>query len=131
MARTYLAVIVALVGALVLGGTALAEGTWVGHIHGAKPGFNSRSWTDRNSDGLRTTIRFQGCTARTVEVQLTRETPWWQPDENRGRRTLECAGSDREFWGDEEAGNYHFTITNFDGAAKGHRLDVRAAQVDY
>lgn len=125
--------------ALVLASTsfAYAEGSWSSYITGASTGFNSRTWTDRNADVTSTTIRFDGCVNNInkpvkadVTLQLTRETPWYQPDENRGRKVLYCSSSDTKSWGRQPSGNYHFTITHVSGSVKGN-MSAKRVRVSY
>lgn len=117
---------------------AYAEGNWTSTISQALTGFNSRQWTDNNSDGTSTSIRFDGCidvnaeyTPTSAEVQLTRETAWYLPDVNMGRKTLNCGYSDTQFWGQVQASNYHFTLEQIGGAASGERLNVAYVQVNF
>src|SRR5205823_3370283 len=90
-------------GAMLVGGATLAllapaagaEGSFNSSMTGVATGFSSRTWTDHNSDSAGTRITLRNCTnnwssqaPKSAELQLTRETPWWQPDENRGRKTF-------------------------------------------
>lgn len=132
------------VGLAVLGITvgmttaAFAEGSWSSYISEALSGFDSRQWTDNNSDGTNTSIRFDGCVdvnagyiATSAEVQLTRETPWYQPEVNMGRKTLDCGSSDTRSWGQVQASNYHFTLIKIGGNVSGGRINVAYVQVGY
>lgn len=117
---------------------AWAEGSWPSYIHGAMTGSDSRTWTDQDVDDISTTVRFDDCLdinhpfeTPSAEVQLTRETPWWQPNVSRGRRTLHCVASASGSWGDQAEGDYHFTITKINGRSSGGRIDVDYVLVRY
>lgn len=117
---------------------AWAEGSWTSYIHGAMTGFDSRTWTDGATDGDATKIRFDDCLdinhpfeTPSTEVQLTRQTPWWWPDEDRGRKMLHCLITDTGNWGWQPVGGYHFTITKINGRTSGGRIDVDYVEVEY
>ena len=123
---------------LMLAPAAMAEGSWTSSITNALTGFDSRSWTDNNSDSANTTIQFNNCeddwTAiepDNTQIQLTKETPWYEPDENRGRFVSDCENSDTDNWGDEPSGSYHFTIIRINGSESSGRLDVPFLRVRY
>lgn len=116
---------------------AYAEGGWSSYMTGVLTGFNSRTWQDQNIDSTSTSITFSGCTNNinpyhgvNAEVQLTRETPFYQPDESQGRRSLNCGGSDTKYWGRFPAGSYHFTLTGVNGSKYG-AISVRNVGVNY
>lgn len=114
---------------------AFAEGSWYSSISSAAPGFSSRTWTDLNTDSASTRVKFTRCTnalsqGTSAEVQLTIEHTF-TPDENRGRKTLQCAVDDTGNWGDEPNGNFHFTVTKVGGATSGQRLWVKRVDVWY
>lgn len=131
--------------AVALAAPALAEGSFSSSITGAYAPFNSRTWTDNNNDATSTHVTFQNCNDQYTsasyndhaKIQLTRETPWYQPDENKGQDTLYCKNtSDTAYFGRVSSGNYHFTIVNINGQPSGStpvyaRIDVGWVGVGY
>ena len=101
-----------------------AEGTWYSYIDGFRVGDKSRSWSKNVTDGYNTVILLDKCyvhgqPSTNVRIQLTRETPWYQPDENVGRNDYHCTGSSSPFrvWGEPGAGEtYHFVATHVAGS---------------
>ncbi|NJQ14722.1 hypothetical protein [Streptomyces bohaiensis] len=115
-----------------------AEGSWSSSMNGVRTGFDSRTWTDNNSDNVSTRIALSGCSnggtgapVTNTQLQLTRQTAWYQPDENRGRYTFHCSSSDANAFGRQPAGNYHFTVTRIQGSTTGFYLSVRSVAVQY
>jgi len=115
-----------------------AEGSFNSSMSGVLTGFTSRTWGDRNSDGNATRITLRNCThnwspqaPKSSELQLTRETPWWQPDENRGRKTFNCGSSATGDWGRQGNSSYHFTVTKIAGLSSGPSLSVGSLTVSY
>ncbi|MEV7427738.1 hypothetical protein [Streptomyces sp. NPDC091212] len=104
-----------------------------------RTGFDSRSWTDNNNDANSTTIRFAGCSngglgapVTNTEIQLTHETAWYEPDENKGRKTLNCSSSATGNWGRMTSkGGYHFSVIKIQGATSGYYLSVPTINVAY
>jgi hypothetical protein len=66
-----------------------------------------------------------------TQLQLTRETPWYEPDEDRGRYTFYCSSSDSHAFGDQSSGSYHFTVTKIQGSTSGYYLKVNSVSVRY
>lgn len=129
---------VASLATLAIASPAAAEGSWSSSITDALTGFNSRTWADNNNDANATKITFKNCThnwgsatPKSAEVQLTRQTPWYQPDDNRGRKTLNCGTSATGDWGRQSSGSFHFTITKIGGMSSGPRLSVQTVSVSY
>ena len=125
-------------GLLSFTGAAFAEGSWSSYLSAVATDFNSRTWADKNSDAANTTIRFDNCrehsgaTFSNTEVQLTRETPWYEPDENRGRKTFTCYSTYTGNWGRQPSSSYHFTITKINGCSGCfYRLDANPVKVSY
>lgn len=123
--------------ALLVATPAGAEGGFASSISDARTGFNSRTWTDRNSDNVSTTVRFDRCEVTgdgvepdRAEVQLTRIIPVL-PDQNRGRKTLNCDFSATGSWGDQPASDYRFAIITINGSSSGRTLDVARVEVTY
>jgi hypothetical protein len=140
MNRTISATIAVVVGAGVLAtaGSALAEGSWTSSISDASTGFDSRTWTDRDSDNVSTVIELRGCSVYGDNVaddwtrlQLTRETPPWQPDEDRGRKNFHCVDVATGNWGDVRSGDYHFSVITINGYDSGRRLSATAVKTSY
>lgn len=103
----------------------------------ALTGFDSRQWSDSNSDSQSTDIRFDDCEDRNtniepdnVYIQLTKENTF-TPDEDRGRKVEYCENTDTRYWGDQPSGNYHFTIIRINGNTSGGRVDVPFVKVWY
>ncbi|MYU25175.1 hypothetical protein [Streptomyces sp. SID8352] len=126
--------------ALVLAGAipAHAEGSWTSSMSAVRTGFDSRTWSDKNSDNVSTTIGLSGCNngglgaaVSNTELQLTRETSIIQPNENRGRYTYKCSSSDSHAFGVQPSGSYHFTVTKIQGSASGYYLSVNSVSVKY
>lgn len=120
------------------GGISSWEGSWNSYIERAATGFDSRTWTKKNPAIGGAKIRFEGCHEHygaefeSTRVQLTRETPFFLPHENRGRKTFYCAGVDTNDWGSQDAGDYHFTITHINGCTSCSLfLDVEDVKVKY
>ena len=104
---------------------AFAEGSFSSYFRGWLPGTSSRTWSDQNRDADATRITLGGCHAVssgavpiTPQLQLTRETPWYLPDDNRGRKSFECWSqpSVTQSWGRQPSGTYHFTLTKVNGS---------------
>jgi hypothetical protein len=119
----------------VMGGTAFAEGNFLSSISGAFTGFESRQWTDHNSDNVGSVIRFRGCTraggfGTNTAVNLRRTISGW-PDDNKGTKTLYCAVVDEGNWGDVQSGTYRFRIDRINGATSGYQLWVDSLRVIY
>ena len=71
-----------------------AEGSFSSSMSAVRTGFDSRTWTDKNSDSVSTYISLTGCDngglgakVTNTQLQLTREKPFYEPDEDRGRYT--------------------------------------------
>ncbi|MFE7269948.1 hypothetical protein [Streptomyces sp. NPDC057623] len=135
-----IAAITGCASAAVLAGAipAHAEGSWSSSMNGVRTGFNSRTWTDNNNDGVSTSISLSGCSngglgpaVNDTQLQLTRETSIVQPDENRGRYTFHCASSDSHAFGDQPKGDYHFTVTKIEDSPSGYYLKVNSVAVRY
>jgi hypothetical protein len=125
-------------GVLAIGGPALAEGSWTSSIKDASTGFSSRTWTDSNKDSAATQITLAGCSVYgdnvandKTRLQLTRETPVWQPDENKGQKDFFCVKSATGNWGDVAAGDYHFSIITINGYDSGRRLSATSVKTSY
>ncbi|MCD9877898.1 hypothetical protein [Streptomyces guryensis] len=72
-----------------------------------------------------------GAPVSNTQLQLTRETPWYEPDEDRGRYTFYCSSSDSHAFGDQPSGSYHFTVTKIQGSTSGYYLKVNSVYVRY
>ena len=130
--------VVAVATLFAIGSPAWAEAAWSSTLSGVLTGFNSRSWADHNIDTVKTSIQFNGCVdidhgyvGTTATVQLTQETPWYEPDINMGVKTLNCASSDTQIWAQEPAASYHFTVVKIGGQTSGGRLDASYVRVAY
>lgn len=114
-----------------------AEGSFTSSFSGWLPGLDSRTWKDGNRDASSTRITLGGCRAEanptvvvTYRLQLTRETPWYLPDENKGRKDFAChRTSVTNSWGRQAAGSYHFTLTHVNGTEYSDPGKVRASTV--
>ena len=138
MARNRLAVVVGLVMALGVMGTALAEGGFVSNIVGGRVGFQSRRWTDRHLDAAATIVRFEGCrdaSARndpndSAAVNLWRDVPF-APDPFYGQRAFGCWVAGQGNYGEPlQAGDYYFEIAGISNGAAAV-IDVPVVRVSY
>lgn len=109
-----------------IAGPALAaEGSWTSSMSGVLTYFDSRTWTDHNSTTNSTNITLGYCYddrgpsspyTTSTQLQLTKEAPWYLPDENRGRKNFACDGRMyTNAWGQQPSGNYHFTVQLING----------------
>ncbi|MFF7196885.1 hypothetical protein ACIOC1_34285 [Streptomyces sp. NPDC088197] len=108
-----------------------AEGYVKTYWNNAWAGNESRTWTDKNTDGTWTTLRFTSCrvkyaTSVTVVVKLMKERIG--PDQNRGKRTFHCASSSTQNWGRQPKGKYHYTIDSVNGRAD---VTLRSSTVQF
>ena len=114
-----------------------AEGSFTSSFSGWLPGLSSRTWQDTDRDAASTQIKLGGCRAESnlslgvnFRVQLTRETPWYLPDENKGRKDFACsAASKTNSWGRVPQGSYHFTLTHVNGSDYSSVGKVKASTV--
>jgi hypothetical protein len=124
--------VAAVAGALIAGmQPALAEGSWTSYMQGVLVGFDSRTWTDHNSDSVSTHVYLYGCSGWTFNLQLTRETPWYEPDEDRGHRAYWNCGrtsGETRYWGDQPSGDYHFSVIDCCGDPPGDPDYPRSAK---
>ena len=110
----------ALIVATVAASPALAEGSWTSYITGAKIGFESRAWADRDLDQVPTTVKFTGCsvsgtTFSSTGVTLYQDTliPFFYT--NHGLLTNTC---NTVSWSQAlGSGIYHFTIERINGSS--------------
>ncbi len=98
-------------------GGAAAEGSWSGKIVDAMPGFNSRTWTDRNNDSVNTQVLNSSCSNWSGSYSSHRfnlyvEPPGWF-HQSVGTRTSYCSTVG---WGRVAAGNYHWTVDALNGS---------------
>jgi hypothetical protein len=141
MHRRAASAVLALVLTFVLASPALAEGGFSSSFSGWLPGVSSRTWKDRNDDGVSTTIRLGGCRARAsatrvvvLRIQLTKETPWYTPDQSLGRKDFDChrSSSVTRSWGRVAAGDYHFTLSAVNGTeAFDDKVSASSVRVAY
>ena len=101
--------------------TASAESGWDSSLSDVRSGFTSRTWTDRNSDGVATTTTLSGCRridgARFfLEVELIKDNPWPQWDASFGRRNISnCAVAPTSAnWGNPGAGVFYLRFWHYD-----------------
>jgi hypothetical protein len=135
--RTVVAAVLGLVLVGVMAVPAAAEGSFSSSFSGWLPGKSSRTWSDDNRDANSTLVTLGGCRAEsntairvTFRLQLTRETPWYTPDQNKGRKDFACSSrSVTGNWGRRSAGSYHFTLTHVNGQASSPYGKVRASTV--
>ena len=131
-ARKRLAIVVGLVMGLGVMGTALAEGSWSSFVSGARVGFYSRIWTDKNLDNVSTSVKFSNCRDSIQfnqdNVTVAVRESVWGPDPWLASKTLICVNSDTGFWGDLAASNYYFQITKIGGlTGTEHTIDANVA----
>lgn len=85
---------------------AQAEGSFSTYMSNVRDGFDSRTWTDHNHDTVSTHIKLSGVTKAGFCLELARETPWYQPDENRGIKDFGLGST--QYYGRQPSGNYRF-----------------------
>lgn len=140
MSRLMRQALLGVLALLVAGAVAIpaaAEGSFSSSFSGWLPGKSSRTWTDNNRDASSTLITLGGCRAEsnatisvTFRVQLTRETPFYTPDQNKGRKDFACSGSAKTGnWGRQSSGSYHFTLTHVNGQERSPYGKVKASTV--
>jgi hypothetical protein len=108
---------------IIASGTAWAEGSFTSSLTRVETDFNSRTWTDNHTDANNTVITLKGCrrdypseTKVTATLQLTHETPWYEPDQNQGQKVFPCYSSSTQGYGTQtKTGGYHFTVVDIDG----------------
>lgn len=114
---------------------AMAESGWDSYWQGVLPIRNTRTWADHNIDRVHTTAKFRYCTyespahagPRTVELQLTQETPWYKPDKDKGHHIYHCNTSrwQSHDFGRMPPSNYHLSLVKVDGLDRApDRLNV-------
>lgn len=121
LSKTALLVAAPVAAVVVPAGVAVAEQKtpfdW--QFSGWLTGQNSRTWdADRETDfylGVNR-CRVNVPDSRSVELQLTRETPPWQPDINMGRHTYPCGSKNQWARRDAPDADYHFTLTRINGS---------------
>lgn len=135
----FLPILVAALAAFALASPAFAEGSWSGYFSDVGVGFDSRKWTDRNSDSTSTSIRIAQCRVRGpywrngqpdpsnqyIRVQLTRDST---PDQNKGQKNYLCPAGSTQYYGDQTAGDFWFTVVLLAGddcCYRGWSSDVR------
>ncbi|GAC81542.1 hypothetical protein SAMN04488550_0150 [Gordonia malaquae] len=119
-------------------GPARAEAEFTTKLSGVLTGFESRRWTDGNSDAAATTVRFDNCREKTAgmalasaDVMLRKDRPF-QPDEDHGTKRLNCSASAFGNWGRKASGKYFFRIEKINGYSGGFRqLNASFVRVRY
>ncbi|MEU9854972.1 hypothetical protein [Streptomyces sp. NPDC047974] len=92
---------------------AFAEGSWSSSMSGVLPGFESRRWSDNNTDATSTSVAFAGCWVHERTFRGATLIVWkdvFGPDESKGARTNSCNTTS---WGDLAAGSYYFEVDGF------------------
>jgi hypothetical protein len=120
--KRYRGVVLGVVAAIAVAGTALAEGEFTSFMTNVRDGFNSRTWHDSNLDGVSTNIKLEGCRDEVPgtdpndwgKLSLEKEN-WIFPSENLGTKQFSCWVSATQFWGDVAASDYHFTVRDYSG----------------
>lgn len=107
-----------------MAGVAYAEGNFSWYTQSVSKGFNSRTWTKNSSLGA-TVINEYSCQfnypsgGSFVTYQLTREQPWYKPDQDLGHLQSPCfsngwSGNSYRNFGAPGPSNYHFTYIDTD-----------------
>lgn len=134
--------ILALVASLVIGGTALAEGSWTSYYDDVRVGKESRTWNDKDLDNVDTSVNFQTCRDSqnptvnndSVTIELWRHVPIWPDDKIDPSKTLVCYYSSTVDWSSSivPSGDYHFTIEYITGSDHlANSVDVGYIAVSY
>jgi hypothetical protein len=111
-----------------------AEGNWSSSVSNALTGFQSRDWTDNNSDSASTRTVWSGCsvvtgTYQNTTLDLARNRTWPLPDATYGERTTSCGTFN---WGRmTDVGSYHWTIKKINGSTSGWRVNVNSLTTYY
>ncbi|WP_223775456.1 hypothetical protein [Streptomyces sp. 135] len=119
-------------------GPAFAEGGFSSKIEGWITGKDSRHWSDKNRDGVSTSVKFSGCTAHNggsgedhfkhATIQLKKERSGL-PDPVVARDNNYC---DTSSFGDRSKGSYYFKYTRLNGYDQtGYKLFVKRVVVKY
>ena len=109
--------------ALVFVGPARAEGSWTSSFSGIRPGWDTRQWTDMNTDSVQTSLTIKSCYQNSGNLftsllwQLTYKNTF-TPDENMGRHNIDCRSSSGATvnYGDVKRGNYVFGYVSANGS---------------
>lgn len=119
--RSLVSALVIGISLLASGMPALAEGTFTSKWDKATEGTHSRTWNDKQLDGISTKITHSSCDRTSVKYQLTLERGFPLPDVNMGHRTASCSGTTTNRtanWGSlDDKGNYHLTIITITGGS--------------
>ena len=81
-------------------------------------GTNSRDFNDNIQDGYATDLFLSGCISTYgnyvsyVRMNLWHVFPFY-PDQNIGGNDFYCSNYDHRYWGNEDSGTYHFTLSAF------------------
>lgn len=115
-----------------LASPAFAEGNFTANFSQVSPGFNSRIWTDKNSDGVGTSVSLRYCSVssniNTFQIRLYLRRFGPIPNENRGTGSYNCPGStykDYNF-GRQPSADYYYQVykvgnsSSSTGSASGH-----------
>lgn len=121
--------------------TAQAEGGFTSSITNALTGFESRWWTDKNSDSVSTSVSHHskcidaategGWIPKNVTYSLRRQRSL-MPDADMGERTATCTKTVSVYWGDVRAASYRIRVTKINGQISGApMLTVKDWRVKY
>lgn len=111
---------------------AFAEGQFTSTLSGARPGYNSSSWQDSNTDSHNTTVAMTGCSlpqsgglAFDIELKLYDEHGLF-PDQSVGTRMRSSCGTFN--WGHQtHSDRYHWNIFALSGSTSHiHSLNAHA-----
>ncbi|MGN8553803.1 UNVERIFIED_CONTAM: hypothetical protein OHV15_14580 [Microbacterium sp. SLM126] len=130
----------ALAASLVLGAIApaFAEGSWRSYIDAGRPGFQSRTWADNNTDSVGTKIWHTSCRADSsnpvaVTSVVYRLEKLTLLVENRGTASYSCSGYREYTWARQPAGSYRFVLASVNGGYTDgwRKVDVPSIGVNY
>lgn len=120
--------------------SAMAEGGFSTHITNALVGFESRAWTDKNNDGVQTSVsHYSACSDTSgqglIPKNVTYNLKWrrtLRPDKYLGEKTLSCSKTGSAYWGRVDAGSYDIKLTKINGRESGQApLTVKDWRVKY
>lgn len=140
--RRYSGVMIGLLAAILIAGTALAEGSWTSYMINVRRGFESRTWWDNANDSVATTVRLDGCRDQVPAndpndwgtIRLYRHAGIFPPYAIGTDKKLYCYTSATGNWGAQAAPGewFHFTVMDYSGGtASWNVFDTSFVRVTY
>lgn len=97
--------------------SAYAEGGFNSSLSGVRVGFKTRTWTDKNTDAVSTSVsHYSTCSVGSTSVTYNMMHEYsLSPDIDLGSKSLTCSKTGSLYWGDVVAGEYHSTVVAIGG----------------